>query len=77
MNKYGFDQVSSLGPFTINKISAYEGQQPAFLGTQNGKNLKIDTTLDARDIILLEIRAGTGQKWEVRVNVISREMKLL
>jgi hypothetical protein len=59
MNKYGFDQVSAMGAFTINKISAYEGQQPVFLGVQNGRKIKIDYMLDARDIVLLEIRPGS------------------
>jgi hypothetical protein len=58
MNKYGFDPVSANGPFSINKIPAYEGQQGAFLGVQPGKNLKIDYLLDARDIVLLEIKPG-------------------
>lgn len=62
MYKYGFDQVSAIGPFTINKLSAYEGQQPVYMGTQNGKNLKIDYMLDARDVVLLEIRPGSGPK---------------
>lgn len=58
MNKYGFDSTISNGAFTVNKIPAYEGQQGAFLGVQPGNSIKINYLLDARDIVLIEIRPG-------------------
>lgn len=59
MVKYGFDQVTASGMFSMNKLSAYDGQKAEFWGIHNGRNLKIDFMLDARDIVLLEIRPGT------------------
>jgi len=42
LSKYGFDNKESDKFFNLNKLSAYEGQNPEFMGSFIGKEIKID-----------------------------------
>ena len=42
LSKYGFDNKESDKYFNLNKLSAYEGQKPEFMGSFIGKEIKID-----------------------------------
>ena len=55
LTKYGL-LGDSKGLFTVKKLSAYEGQESANLGTFSQKEVKINLEMPGREIILLEIK---------------------
>ena len=55
ISRYGIDTQNSKLTYNVNKLSAYEGQKPQFLGQYPGNKIKIEILAEARDIILLEV----------------------
>jgi hypothetical protein len=55
LKKYGLIGDSK-NSYSVRKIAAYEGQQSEFLGTYLDRDVKINLSMQGRDIVLLEIK---------------------
>ena len=55
LKKYGLIGDSK-NSYSVRKIAAYDGQQSEFLGTYLDRDVKINLSMQGRDIVLLEIK---------------------